>query len=246
MSGWASAISPHEPPVPKDWHWGAGLVASVLLLGGLATLTVRGTAGGEMVPEAAPVLVTLGSGAQRLEAPPPAPPDAPVRPDTGPVAERAADAPPVSPPPQPRAVPQWTQGTGGELSSGTGAGGGDGLAPPAPPPPPPPRPAAPRTATVSAKYVRFSNALYASLINYPAEAIRLELQGSGTLRITVARDGRVLRWVLTKSTGHKVLDREIERVATEVKRVDPLPDEFTGESAWVDIRITFIGEYAEE
>lgn len=249
MNRWASALSPHEPPVPKRWHWGAGLAASAALLGVLAIVAAgQATMDESTASDEAPVLVSLGGGAQRLEPPPPAPPDAPAQPNEGPVAERAADAPPVTAPPLPRAAPNWTQGTGGQFSSGTGAGPPRPAAPPAAArtsPPPPPRPA-PSPPGVSERYIQFSNALYASKVQYPPEALRREEQGRGLIRIVVARDGRVLRWRFAQSTGHRLLDREIERVATEVKQVDPLPSDYPADTAEVTIQFAFVLEYVDE
>ncbi|MBC7158907.1 MAG: TonB family protein [Porphyrobacter sp.] len=247
MNQWASALSPHEPPVPRRWHWGAGLAASAALLGVLAIVAARqATTEESAASDQAPVLVSLGGGAQRLEPPPPAPPDALAQADEGPVAERAPDAPPIAAPPLPRAAPNWTQGTGGQFSSGTGAGPPRPAAPappPSSPPPPPPPPPPPR---ISQRYTQFSNALYASKVQYPAEALRREEQGTGLIRIVVARDGRVLRWHFAQSTGHRLLDREIERVANEVKHVEPLPGDYPADTAEVTIRFAFVLEYIDE
>jgi len=75
-------------------------------------------------------------------------------------------------------------------------------APPAPPPPPPPPPSQARGATPD------NQASWARRIqeNYPARAIRDEIEGRVGVRVTIGSNGRVTGCTVTSSGGSKVLD----------------------------------------
>jgi protein TonB len=230
---WSSAIAPSPPPIPRRWHWVAGLAIAGTAL---ALYSLRYADSDEIIlaAEDESVIVSLGGPARRLEAPPAeveTAEEAPV------VAERAESAPPPAAPVEPRIVAGAADGEG-KASSGVG---GIGAGPPLPlplPPPPPPKPT-----TVSQQFVEISIRAYTSKIVYPSSSLRRGEEGRGVLRVTIGRDGKVRDHQLIRSTGSERLDREIRRVARLVPRLDPLPDNFGREQAKVDIPITFAIEY---
>lgn len=231
---WTSALSPAPPPVPGALQWGAGLAVALTALAGASYVYAR-----ENMPEPVAddagleeVIVSLGAPAQRLEPPPPPPPDAPPPDPEPPQAptERAEDAPPPEPPPKPRPVLPPAP-SDGRLSSGFGTG--TEPAPPAPPPPPPPR-------RLDQRFIDISTVQYVSRVRYPQAALRRNIQGTGRLQVLIDRDGRVLEWKILQSAGHVLLDREIERVAGEVGRLDPLPAYYDRPTARLIIPFTFV------
>lgn len=229
---WSSAISAHGPPVPTAAHWSVSLVISLFVLAS-ATWVVAARSLPEPIAdneELESVVVSLGAPAQRLEPPPPPPPDAPPpEPDPEPQVptERAEDAPPPEPPPQPRPVIPAAPSTG-RLSSGFGTGTG----PPAPPPPP--------VVELRWDFKDYSARQYISRVRYPEQALRRQIQGRGRLEVTIDRSGRILGYEIIESTGERILDREIERVAREVKSLDPLPNYYTRPTATLIVPFIFI------
>lgn len=238
MSGaaiaWSSAIAPEAPPIPRQWHWLAGVALGALAL---TLVSLRYADAGEalMIAEEEAVVISLGGQARRLDPPPP---EVETSEEAPQVAERADDAPPPAAPVEPRVVAGSAEGEG-RASSGTGGGASGPPAPlPPPPPPPPPRPTA-----VSQRFVEISIREYSRQIIYPKMALDREQEGQGVLRVQIARDGSVLDWKLIRSTGHAQLDREIQRVARRVRRLDPLPANFAYDTTKVEIPITFTIEY---
>ncbi|WP_299322919.1 energy transducer TonB [Parasphingopyxis sp.] len=237
-TSWTSAIAPEHPPIPKDWHWMAGLGVAALIL----VATALGFAE-RAIPDAGEdveaMVVSLGGGARTLEPPPPGveTTDQPSVP-----AERAEDAPPPTAPPQPRALPSFSA-SDGRPSSGTGAGRIPSPPPAARPPPPPP-PA--RTTQLSRRFIDISQRAYMGRIVYPRDALSRQQQGTGILRVVIDRSGRVVEWQLVQSTGHRRLDAEIERVAREVRQLDPLPSDYAGNRAEARIPIIFFIEYPDD
>jgi len=234
-AAWSSAIAPSPPPIPRRWHWAAGIACAALAL---ALYSLRYGASEEIVLAAAEesVVVSLGGPARRLEAPPE---EVEVADEAPVVAERAEDAPPPAPPKEARVVAGATSGDG-RASSGAG---GIGTGPPLPLPPPPPAPPPPRVTEVTSRFIEISIRAYTSKIIYPGASLDRGEEGRGVLRVTIARDGKVKSWDIVRSTGHARLDREIERVARLVPRLDPLPANFGRDEAKVDIPITFAIEY---
>lgn len=235
-AAWSSAIAPSPPPVPRRWHWAAGIACAALALAAYS-LRYAGSDDIILAAEEEKVIVSLGGPARRLEAPPEevqTAEEAPV------VAERAEDAPPPAPPKEVRVVAGATDGDG-RASSGAG---GIGTGPPLPLPSPPPLPPSPPEVTeVSSQFIQISIRAYTSKIVYPNASLTRGEEGRGVLRVTIARDGKVKDWNITRSTGHGRLDREIKRVARRVPRLDPLPANFSRNEAKVDIPITFAIEY---
>lgn len=231
---WMSAISAHRPPVPTTAHWTTSLIVSAAILAGASWLIAARSLpepieDGEEVES---VIVSLGAPAQRLEPPPPPPPDAPPpepAPEPQVPTERAEDAPPPEPPPQPRPVLPAAPADG-RLSSGFGAGTG----PPAPAAPPP------QIIELRWDFKDYSARQYISRVRYPREALRRQIQGRGKLEVTIDQSGRILGHEIIQSTGSHILDREIERVAGEVERLDPLPDYYTRSTATLIVPFAFI------
>lgn len=230
---WSSAICPQRPPIPHLGHWAAGLAVSVAALAGAIYVYAR-----ENIPERVEsgesvesMIVSLGAPAQRLEPPPPPPPEAePVPPEPSMPTERAEDAPPPAPPPKPRPVIQSAP-SDGKPSSGFGTGSQPGPPEPSPPPPPP---------RLHQRFIDVSTAAYVSQVSYPYESLRRRQQGTGQLMVVINRQGTVLEWSLIRSTGYHNLDREIERVARQVERLDPLPDYYPQPTANLIIPFSFI------
>jgi TonB family protein len=236
-SAWSSAIAPSPPPIPRRWHWVAGLAcASIALVA--YSLRYADAEDLVLVAEEESVIVSLGGPAQRLEAPPE---EVEVAEEAPVVAERAEDAPPPAPPAEPRVVAGAIDGDGRASSGGGGIGSGPPL--PLPPPPPAPPPPPPQVTEVSSQFVEISIRAYTSRIIYPGASLDRGEEGRGVLRVTIARDGKVRDWDIIRSTGHSRLDREIVRVAKLVSRLDPLPTNFARNEAKVDIPITFAIEY---
>jgi len=234
---WTSALSPQQPFIPRAQHWSAGIAAVVVL--SLAASTWYASLDHTVAPleeiEEERVVIALGNTApRRIEAPPPALKNAPVSDTPYVIAERAKDAAPIAPPPEPRPVVQWSQGDG-SFSSGTG-----GVAQaPSPPSPPPPKPKPDVPVGIGGKFANITTVRYSSLIRYPSASLRQGEEGVGILSIVVRPNGQVVRWSLEKSTGWPRLDNEIERVASRVKRLDPLPPGITATVAIVRVPINF-------
>ena len=237
---WSSAISPQHPPVPRGHHWATGLFVSMIALSAatyiIADRSLPEPSSGETEVES--VIVSLGAPAQRLEPPPPPPPDAPPPPEIPPEpqapTERAEDAPPPEPPEQPRPILQ-PQPSDGRLSSGFGQGSGP-PSPPAPPPPPPP----PRVVELDQMFIDISTREYVSRVEYPYRALQRRIEGKGRLQVLIDRNGRVLEWNLIESTGSRILDTEIERVAKSVEQLDPLPEYYNRSTARLIIPFIFM------
>lgn len=127
------------------------------------------------------------------EEPPPPPPDQPQAPP-----------PPVAPPPPisiaPAPPPIQTQAT---------------IPPPSPPavtipPPAPPAPPAPPPAPSQARGATTKNERsWAARIqeNYPARALREEIEGTVGVRVTVTANGRAANCQVTASSGSPILDQ---------------------------------------
>ncbi len=56
--------------------------------------------------------------------------------------------------------------------------------------------------------------------SYPRAALRKELQGRAEVEINVDREGNIVAHNLQSSTGHELLDNEVEKL---MKRASPLP-----------------------
>lgn len=56
--------------------------------------------------------------------------------------------------------------------------------------------------------------------SYPRAALRKELEGRAKVEINIDREGNIVAHSLQTSTGHDLLDREVEKM---MKRASPLP-----------------------
>lgn len=234
-SRWTSPISTKAPYIPGYVSWltgltiaGVGLMVSLYLIADKAIPITD-----DEVVEVEQLIISLGAPAQRLEPPPPElipdePPDEPPPPQKK--TERAEEAPPPEPPPEQRYFPP-VQSITGPLSSGLGE-----ARKPAPPPPPPP----PKPVQLSKRFIDISTAQYIRHVEYPRKALLKEIEGTGKILVQIDRDGNVLHWELKESAGHPILDREIERVASKVTKLDPLPDDYPASGAKLIIPFSFI------
>jgi protein TonB len=154
-----------------------------------------------------------------VEEPPP-PPEEPDEPPP-PQQEPTAPPPPVAPPPPiniaPAPPPIQTQPT---------------IPPPSPPalripPPAPVAPPAPPPAPSQARGARTKNERsWASRIqeNYPARALREEIEGTVGVRVTVTPDGRATGCSVTASSGSSILDQAACAGMERYARFDPALD----------------------
>lgn len=74
---------------------------------------------------------------------------------------------------------------------------------------------------------------------YPRRAQMRRQQGTGLLYFAIDRQGRVLEYRLEESSGHALLDREIEAM---IQRADPLPampDDVPGERLELVVPVEF-------
>ncbi|MFN3863220.1 MAG: energy transducer TonB [Erythrobacter sp.] len=166
------------------------------------------------------------------EPPPPEEPDEPPPPQ-----ENTAPPPPVAPPPPisiaPAPPPIQTQPT---------------IPPPAPPAVriPPPAPAAPPPAPPApskARGVRTKNERsWAARIqeNYPARALREEIEGTVGVRVTVTPDGRATACTVTSSSGSDILDSAACQGMERYARFEPaLDDDGNPTTGSYSTRITY-------
>lgn len=74
---------------------------------------------------------------------------------------------------------------------------------------------------------------------YPRMAQARGLEGTGMLRFTVNRGGRVLSHRLAPGTGHAVLDREIEAMIERAQPLPGIPDELSRQALEVAVPVSF-------
>ncbi len=171
------------------------LIIALAIVGGIGAVMVIGLAI-NAVKKVVERVTTVD-----IEEPPP-PPDEPPPP---PPDQPQAPPPPVAPPPPisiaPAPPPIQTQAT---------------IPPPAPPavtippPAPPPAPPAPPAAPSQAKGATTKNERsWAARIqeNYPARALREEIEGTVGLRVTVTPQGKAANCQVTASSGSPILDQ---------------------------------------
>lgn len=60
-------------------------------------------------------------------------------------------------------------------------------------------------------------------LRYPAQARQLGESGTAYVRLSVARNGRVMDWPLLQSSGHHSLDHEARDVVRRIGRFAPVP-----------------------
>ena len=69
---------------------------------------------------------------------------------------------------------------------------------------------------------------------YPRSALAREIEGEAKVRVTIDRSGNIATFDMFQSTGHKVLDKEVERL---MGRINPLP---SPPSNLAEAQLTFV------
>lgn len=187
------------------------LIIALAIVGGIGAVMVIGLAVNAIKKEIERVTTV------DIEEPPPEEPDEPPPPQ-----ENTAPPPPVAPPPPisiaPAPPPIQTQPT---------------IPPPSPPALriPPPAPAGPPPAPPApskARGARTKNERsWAARIqeNYPARALREEIEGTVGVRVTVTPDGRATGCSVTASSGSDILDAAACAGMERYARFDPALDD---------------------
>ena len=189
------------------------LIIALAIVGGIGAVMVIGLA-----INAVKQVVERVTTVDIEEPPPPEEPDEP--PPEQP--KEVSPPPPVAPPPPiniaPAPPPIQTQPT---------------IPPPAPPalripPPAPVAPPAPPPAPSKARGAKTKNERsWASRIqeNYPARALREEVEGTVGVRVTVTADGRATGCSVTASSGSDILDKAACAGMERYARFDPALDD---------------------
>ncbi|WP_324072814.1 MAG: energy transducer TonB [Erythrobacter sp.] len=187
------------------------LIIALAIVGGIGAVMVIGLAINAIKKEIERVTTV-----DIEEPPPPEEPDEPPPPQ-----ENTAPPPPVAPPPPisiaPAPPPIQTQPTIPPPSPPALR-----IPPPAPvgPPPAPPAPSQARGARTK------NERSWATRIqeNYPARALREEIEGTVGLRVTVTPDGRAANCSVTASSGSDILDAAACQGMERYARFDPALD----------------------
>jgi len=186
------------------------LIIALAIVGGIGAVMVIGLAINAIKKEIERVTTV------DIEEPPP-----PEEPDEPPPQEETAPPPPVAPPPPINIAPTppkiQTQST---------------FPPPAPPAPviPPPAPAGPPPAPPAPSQARGARTKnersWAARIqeNYPARALREEIEGTVGVRVSVTPDGRATGCSVTASSGSDILDAAACAGMERYARFDPALD----------------------
>ncbi|MFN4020453.1 MAG: energy transducer TonB [Erythrobacter sp.] len=203
------------------------LIIALAIVGGIGAVMVVGLAINAIKKEIERVTTV-----DIEEPPPPEEPDEPPPPQ-----ENTAPPPPVAPPPPisiaPAPPPIQTQPT---------------IPPPAPPavripPPAPVAPPAPPPAPSKARAARTKNERsWAARIqeNYPARALREEIEGTVGVRVTVTPDGRATGCSVTASSGSDILDTAACAGMERYARFEPaLDDDGNPTNGSYSTRITY-------
>jgi len=187
------------------------LIIALAIVGGIGAVMVIGLAINAIKKEIERVTTV-----DIEEPPPPEEPDEPPPPQ-----EETAPPPPVAPPPPINIAPTppkiQTQST---------------IPPPAPPAPviPPPAPAGPPPAPPAPSQARGARTKnersWAARIqeNYPARALREEIEGTVGVRVSVTPDGRATGCSVTASSGSDILDAAACAGMERYARFDPALD----------------------
>ncbi|BBK38581.1 hypothetical protein STAQ_36590 [Allostella sp. ATCC 35155] len=180
--------------------------------------------------EALPVEERVETVARDVTPPRPKPPRAKPRPRREPTPV-VAKAPPIADPSQAPPAPAPVADT-----------------PPAPASPAPPAQTAmlsapaPRPARPSGPSQSYLAALRAQLERhktYPPVAQRRRMEGTATVRFAIARDGRILSHRLVRSSGHSLLDREVEELLQRASPLPALPADVDGDQLEIVVPISF-------
>lgn len=101
---------------------------------------------------------------------------------------------------------------------------------------------APRPARPSGPSQSYLAALRAQLERhktYPPVAQRRRMEGTTTVRFTIARSGTVLNYRIVGSSGHSLLDREVEELLQRASPLPALPSDVDGEQLEIVVPISF-------
>lgn len=178
----------------------------------------------EPEPEPEPVPVTAAPTPAVKPPPPPAPEPAPQpRPTRQQAAPTPAPAPAPSTPPAP-AVPGTPDaaGSGESAQQGTStaqSGGGDPGA--------------------RQDYLANLQAWLERHKDYPRAAQLRRQEGTALLRFTIDRQGRLLSHALVRSSGHGVLDRQVDTLIRRAAPLPPMPPDVAGDTLDVTVPIVF-------
>ena len=88
----------------------------------------------------------------------------------------------------------------------------------------------------------YGRTLFAAIIaerRYPKIARRLGLQGRVLLRLRLTRDGRLLHSKVIRSSGHRALDQEAQRMVRAAAPYAALPAGFSKASATIVVPVRF-------
>ncbi|MCG8443145.1 MAG: energy transducer TonB [Caulobacterales bacterium] len=224
-------------PAPPVALWAAGLaLASAAHIAGAAPYLVapEGPASAAAV-ESAPIGVDLAP----MIAPPPEPDTPPEpepeeepeaeEPDEPVIEERAEDSPPPAPPAEPRPAPDlpdirpreipemWLGGGGGAREGGLTL----------------------EEFLSLEQWLAEARGVFLERLSYPIEARKRAMAGSAQVVVTCQNTGRVLDFQLAKRTGHEVLDQEIERAFSRVRRLPRFPGHVTHERLSFTLPVRF-------
>jgi protein TonB len=229
----------------------AALATSLALHVAIAVLVVRGGVV-HLALSPTPILLTLVTASDRTAGPgslsselqsaapaaaQPAPPPPPAavevereevaEPEPVPIARpkpvvKKAVAPAKPPPSAPAETPAPALATGSGTAVSSAAESGSGRDA---------RSMAPAWAPTAR--VRYEELLFAWMNRhkqYPMLAQRRGLQGRGSVRVRIDRDGRVLERSLTRSTGEAMLDQAALDMVRRASPFPPVPEEYAGAS----------------
>jgi len=88
-------------------------------------------------------------------------------------------------------------------------------------------------------YKRDAINLFKKNVSYPVKAFRDKMQGEGIIRVTVDKRGALLGSEILESTGHRVLDREMNDMVNKTMPLPAMPKELPDEPYTIDIPIKF-------
>lgn len=238
-----------RPSARADWHFGAAVLASVLIHG-FALGWLPGLEGRRHEPEPRQALHV------RLAAPAPEPltlavapapePQAPAVPPA-PTFAAAAAQPPVRRAPAPQRSSPGLASPAPETGPDTPVLRKVEPAPAAAPPIEAPRPSQPPMTSRStaidagalAAYGRELAGAVATHQRYPRVALLRQWQGTAVLQLELAADGRLLGVRVLSSSGHDTLDRQALDMVREAVPLPTLPAALAGRPLTVEVPVVF-------
>jgi protein TonB len=172
-------------------------------------------------PPPAPEIARADPAPEPVPAPPkPAESERIARPVAKSAAREASPARPAAPaPPQP-ALPAPVEGAGTQAATGSSRTGGSDTRSTAP-------------AWAATARVRYEQVLFAWMNRhkqYPMLAQRRGIEGEGSVRVRIDRDGRVLERSVARSTGEQMLDQAALDMVRRANPFPAVPSEYAGET----------------